>query len=88
MRIQNFSNPNVIFNGFPTGVAPPFPQSADAAASLNATAFTVANWRSEVAGAIVAAVLPSNRSVGNTATAFATIINTGSVTRQHVGCRF
>jgi hypothetical protein len=87
MRIQNFSNPNVLFNGFPTGVAQPSPQSADAATSLNATAFTVANWRSEVAGAIVAAVLPSSRSVqaGTTATAFATIINAGSVTATACG---
>ena len=83
MRIQNFSNPNVMFNNFPTGVSQSSPQSADAAASLNATAFTVANWRSEVAaGTIVSAVLPSSRSVqvGTTATAFATIINAGLVT--------
>ena len=87
MRIQNFSNPNVLFNGFPTGVAQPSPQSADAATSLNATAFTVANWRSEVAGAIVAAVLPSSRSVqvGTAATAFATIINASSVTATACG---
>jgi peptidyl-Asp metalloendopeptidase len=88
MRIQNFSNPNVMFNGFPTGVAQPSPQSADAAAPLNATAFTVANWRSEVAaGTIVSAVLPSSRSVqvGATATAFATIINAGSVTAPACG---
>ena len=47
MRIQNFSNPNVTFNGFPTGVPQSSLQSADAAASLNATAFTVANWRAQ-----------------------------------------
>jgi Metallo-peptidase family M12B Reprolysin-like/FG-GAP-like repeat len=47
-RIQNFSNPNVTFNGFPTGVPQSSPQSADAAASLNATAFTVANWRAQI----------------------------------------
>ena len=56
VRIQNFSNPNVTFNGFPTGVSQALPQSADAAASLNATAFTVANWRAqiEVGGPLVA----------------------------------
>jgi len=48
VRIQNFSNPNVTFNGFPTGVPQGSPQSADAAASLNLTAFTVANWRAQV----------------------------------------
>jgi hypothetical protein len=35
-RIQNFSNPNVTYNGFPTGVPLAAPNSADAAASLNA----------------------------------------------------
>jgi hypothetical protein len=48
-RIQNFSNPNVLHNGFPTGVPQGAPNSADAAASLNATAFTVANWRKQIA---------------------------------------
>ena len=48
MRIQNFSNPSVTFNGFPTGIPQLSPQSADAAASLNGTAFTVANWRAQV----------------------------------------
>ena len=48
MRIQNFSNHNVTFNRFPTGVPQASPQSADAATSLNATALTVANWRAEV----------------------------------------
>jgi hypothetical protein len=87
MRIQNFSNPDVAFSGFPTGVVQSSPQSADAAASLNATAFTVANWRSEVTGSIAAAVLPSSRSVqvGATATAFATIINTSPVSATGCG---
>src|SRR4029450_7135542 len=47
MRIQNFSNPNLMFNNFPTSVPQSSPQSADAAASLNATAFTVSTRRSE-----------------------------------------
>jgi peptidyl-Asp metalloendopeptidase len=54
VRIQNFSNPNVTFNGFPTGVPQGSPQSADAAASLNATAFTVANWRAQIDNPLVA----------------------------------
>jgi peptidyl-Asp metalloendopeptidase len=54
VRIQNFSNPNVTFNGFPTGVPNGSPQSADAAASLNATAFTVANWRVQIDNPLVA----------------------------------
>jgi peptidyl-Asp metalloendopeptidase len=54
VRIQNFSNPNVTFNGFPTGVPQGAPQSADGAASLNATAFTVANWRAQVDNPLVA----------------------------------
>jgi hypothetical protein len=52
-RIQNFSNPNVFYNGFSTGVPQGALNSADAAASLNATAFTVANWRQEVAPSTV-----------------------------------
>jgi len=40
-RIQHFSNPAVSFEGNPTGVD----FQADAARSLNNTAFTVANWR-------------------------------------------
>lgn len=47
-RIQNFSNPNVLFNGFPTGVPQASASSADAAASLNGTASVVANWRTQV----------------------------------------
>ena len=54
VRIQNFSNPTVTFNGFPTGVPQGSPQSADAAASLNATAFTVANWRAQLDAPLVA----------------------------------
>jgi hypothetical protein len=54
MRIQNFSNPNIAFNGFPTGVPQSSPQSADAASSLNATASTVANWRAQVNASLVA----------------------------------
>jgi predicted small integral membrane protein len=56
IRMQNFSNPNVMFNGFPTGVSQSSPQSADAAASLNATAFTVANWRAQVTAPPLVAV--------------------------------
>jgi peptidyl-Asp metalloendopeptidase len=49
LRIQNFSNPNVLHNGFSTGISQAAANSADAAASLNATALTVANWRTQVA---------------------------------------
>jgi hypothetical protein len=47
-RIQNFSSPNVLYNGFPTGISQAAANSADAAASINATALTVANWRTQV----------------------------------------
>lgn len=43
-RIQRFSNPNVNYNGSPTGAA----GSADNAATLNNTASFVANFRQEV----------------------------------------
>ena len=54
VRIQNFSNPDVTFTSFPTGVSQLSPQSADAADSLNATAFTVANRRAQVDAPLVA----------------------------------
>lgn len=64
-RIQNFSNPNVNFNGFPTGIAQEQANSADAAASINTTAFTVANWRAEVASGLT--VAPSSFDFGSVA---------------------
>lgn len=47
-RIQYFSNPNVVFTGFPLGVADPDPYSAECWRTLNNTAPTVAAWTSSV----------------------------------------
>src|ERR1051325_5344737 len=47
-RIQNFSNPNVLYNGAPTGVAAGQPGAADNALTINNSALTVANWRQSV----------------------------------------
>jgi hypothetical protein len=47
-RIQNFSNPNVLYNGLPTGVQDAAPDSADNAHSLDNTAPIVQNWRTHV----------------------------------------
>lgn len=44
-RILNFSNPNVLYAGRPTGIVDTAPDSAYNALSLNNTRFTVANWR-------------------------------------------
>jgi hypothetical protein len=44
-RVGYFSNPNVMFDGTPTGVAPGQPNEADNALVLNNSALTAANWR-------------------------------------------
>ncbi len=50
-RVQHFSNPNVNYNGLPTGVS----DWADNARSLNQAISTVANWRNSVATSVPAA---------------------------------
>jgi hypothetical protein len=47
IRIQRFSNPNVYYNGQPTGIAynDSPSQAADNARSINESKYTVANWR-------------------------------------------
>lgn len=57
-RIQHFSNPNVNYNGVPTGVAAGQPNAANNALSINNAAFTVANWRQEVVNCLFS-LLPS-----------------------------
>jgi len=47
-RINYWSNPAVLFNGFVTGIADPAANSAHNQRSLNETRNTVANWRSAV----------------------------------------
>ncbi len=44
-RIQYFSNPNVLFNGEPTGLPQGDPASADNALTIENTSFNVANFR-------------------------------------------
>ena len=44
-RIQHYSNPNVLFSGTPTGIAPPSCDSADNAGTINETCNTVASFR-------------------------------------------
>ncbi|MCP3902112.1 MAG: hypothetical protein GY715_00630 [Planctomycetes bacterium] len=43
--ISNFSNPDVLFDGQPTGVPAGSPDSADNARTINETAYTIANYR-------------------------------------------
>jgi hypothetical protein len=47
VRVQNFSNPNVLYNGQPTGIAYSSNPSlaANNARSINEASYTVANWR-------------------------------------------
>ena len=48
IRIPNFSNPNVLSDGQPTGVAAGNPDSADNARTINETALIIANFRPSV----------------------------------------
>ncbi len=59
-RINYWSAPNISYQGIPAGVAQSSPNSADNAASLNATRVTVANWR-QAAAAV--ALNPTGRDV-------------------------
>ena len=47
-KIQYFSNPNVTYNGKPTGVADPDPNSADNARTINQTRLELAGYRASV----------------------------------------
>jgi len=47
-RVNYWSNPGVLFNGFVTGIADPAANSAHNQRSLNETRNTVANWRTTV----------------------------------------
>ncbi|MHC4089325.1 MAG: M12 family metallo-peptidase [Planctomycetota bacterium] len=43
--IQRFSNPDLLFDGQPTGVPEGDPESADNVQTINLSAYTVSNWR-------------------------------------------
>ncbi len=60
-RIMNFSNPNVSYTGYPTGVA----NAADNARALNNTAATVANFREADTLACSYTVTPTSLSFGS-----------------------
>ncbi len=90
-RIPYFSNPNVSFNGTPTGVDSASTNSADNAASINNTAATVAAFRSssslfnfdgvnptvgESDGTVTFTVLRSGSTASNATVAFATSAGT------------
>ncbi len=61
-RIQNFSNPAVLYNGLPTGVDDASASSADNAHSLNNTAPIVQNWRTHVVCAADFTDTPANNT--------------------------
>ena len=61
-RIQNFSNPAVLYNGRPTGVDDAAPNSADNTHSLNNTAPIVQNWRTHVVCAADFTDTPANNT--------------------------
>jgi hypothetical protein len=47
-EIEYFSNPDVTYNGDPTGIADPSPNSADNARTINQTRVSMAGYRAEV----------------------------------------
>jgi hypothetical protein len=47
-RIARFSNPDVLYQGLPTGVPISEPDSAHNALTINQTAFTIANFRNSI----------------------------------------
>ena len=59
-RIQFWSNPDVFYSGFPTGIISTDPNAADNRMTLNNTAFTVANFRQGCTYALT----PSSASFG------------------------
>jgi hypothetical protein len=61
-RIQNFSNPAVLYNGRPTGVDDAAANSANNAHSLNNTAPIVQNWRTHVVCAADFTDTPANNT--------------------------
>jgi hypothetical protein len=61
-RIQNFSNPAVLYNGRPTGVDDGAPDSADNTHSLNSTAPIVQAWRTHVVCAADFLDTPANNT--------------------------
>lgn len=75
-RIQYFSNPSVLYQGTATGTS----ATSDNARVHRERVATIASFRSDASSLLFAATLPSSRSiqVGSTATAFATILNSGA----------
>ena len=47
-RIDHFSNPDVTYDGYPTGIADPDPNSADNARTINQTRVEMAGYRTSV----------------------------------------
>src|SRR5688572_2576701 len=71
-RRQYFSNPNVLYNGCPTGVDENAPNSAHNALSMNNTAPIVAAWRSGPAATPTLTVTGTPPTATSTATPSAT----------------
>jgi hypothetical protein len=83
-RIQYFSNPNVNYQGSPTGTA----ALHDNARVHRERMATIANFRPTPTNSpLVAATLPSSRSVrvGQSAAAFATMVNSGATALNDCG---
>lgn len=88
-RVNYFSNPeiNLCPGGVACGIADPDPDSADNARAAREQGNNITDFRA-VAPRVVSAVLPVTRSVlnGNTATAFASVINPAANGTTATGC--
>lgn len=88
-RIQNFSNPNVLYNGVPTGISYQVnpSQAADNARTINENKLTVSNWR--VSGNLPGALnksSPSNNATNQSTNNLTISWNTSSGASSYEYC--
>jgi hypothetical protein len=74
-RIQHFSNPDILFNGVPTGVPVGQPDDADNALTINQAAWAVANFRAPGVGVSITQQPPSQYACAGDNVLLAVIAN-------------
>lgn len=82
-RVARFSNPDVLYQGTPTGIPPGQPNAAHNAQSINLAAYTIANFRNsgEVQGPSIGAH-PQSQSVQQGQTVVLAVTATGADSYQ------
>lgn len=80
-RLQNFSNPDVEYDGEPTGIPPGEPNPAHNALSLNNAAYTVANFRPCLEASVTEP--PHSRYACEGGSAFFSATITGTLPRSY-----